>query len=253
MKILKFILVFLFVNVFAQKEYPIIVLDSLRDALIDDYDNLYAYRNSDLSILKYDSTGVKKAEIKFPQPFKIQSVENPLNIFLFSENGQEIKILDQNLNQIEYFNLFGKFGHIKAVYSEDLQYLWILDSAQRKLVQYNHRDDRLINSFPFKIDFEKITDFLVYEGKIYILKEKSFSIYDFDAKQVYSIDINSGRKLRREDDKIFVIEKDRISIFKYSQELVPVFSNEKYKIVDKNYSHFLALKDDIFYLYKIEK
>ena len=51
----------------------------------------------------------------FPQPFKIQSVENPLNIFLFSENGQEIKILDQNLNEIQYLNLYQKFGHVKAV------------------------------------------------------------------------------------------------------------------------------------------
>ena len=63
----------------------------------------YVYRNSDLSILKYDSLGHKKHKSCFRKPFKIQSVEKiPLNIFLFSENGQEIKILDQNLNEIQY-------------------------------------------------------------------------------------------------------------------------------------------------------
>ena len=147
MKLFKFIFLLFFSYAFAQKEFPIIIKDSIRDVLIDDYENIYVYRNSDLSILKYDSLGHKKAQVMFPQPFKIQSVENPLNIFLFSENGQEIKILDQNLNEIQYLNLYQKFGHVKAVYSQDLQFIWVLDSARKQLIQYNYREDKIINIF----------------------------------------------------------------------------------------------------------
>ena len=70
--------------------------------------------------------------ITLPHPFKILSVDNPLNIFLFSENGQELKILDTNLNEVQYFNMYGLFGHIKTTYVEDLQNLWS--------VSYTHLD-----------------------------------------------------------------------------------------------------------------
>lgn len=252
MKIFNVLFLFLFVNIFAQKEYPIIVKANIKDALIDDYKNLYVCTEGDLRFIKYDSLGVKKAETLLLQPFKIQSVENPLNIFLFSENTQEIKILDQNLNPIQHFDLSEKFGYVKAVFSEDLQYVWLLDSAQKKLIQYNHRDDKIINSFPLRISFEKINDFLIYDGKIYIVKDKNFIVYNFDGKQIFAIDIENGRKLRRENDKIFVIETQSISEFTSAQEFLPVFSKENYKIVEKNHSHFLALIEDKFYLYKIE-
>ena len=252
MKFFNLLFLLFFANIFAQKVYPIVVKDNISDALVDDYKNLYIYKNSDLSLVKYDSLGVKKAETMLLQPFKIQSVENPLNIFLFSENAQEIKILDQNLNPIQRFNLSGKFGHIKAVFSEDLQYVWLLDSAQKKLIQYNHRDDKIINTFPLRISFEKINDFLIYDGKIYIVKDKNFIVYNFDGKQIFAIDIENGRKLRRENDKIFVIETQSIFEFTSAQEFLPVFSKENYKIVEKNHSHFLALIEDKFYLYKIE-
>ncbi len=117
---------------FCTKKFPIIIKDSIRDVLIDDYENIYVYRNSDLSILKYDSLQVIKKHKSCFRNRSTESVENPLNIFLFSENGQEIKILDQNLNEIQYLNLYQKFGHVKAVYSQDLQFIWVLDSAPKQ-------------------------------------------------------------------------------------------------------------------------
>lgn len=59
MKRLSLIFTFICATLFAQKEFPIIIKDSIRDVLIDDYENIYVYRNSDLSILKYDSLGHK--------------------------------------------------------------------------------------------------------------------------------------------------------------------------------------------------
>jgi hypothetical protein len=68
MKRLSLIFTFICATLFAQKEFPIIIKDSIRDVLIDDYENIYVYRNSDFSILKYDSLGHKKAQVMFPQP-----------------------------------------------------------------------------------------------------------------------------------------------------------------------------------------
>lgn len=253
MKRLSLIFTFICATLFAQKEFPIIIKDSIRDVLIDDYENIYVYRNSDLSILKYDSLGHKKAQVMFPQPFKIQSVENPLNIFLFSENGQEIKILDQNLNEIQYLNLYQKFGHVKAVYSQDLQFIWVLDSARKQLIQYNYREDKIINIFPFDMDLSTVVDFIVYQNQLYLLREKCFSVYELKGAHKYSIDIENGKRLRRVNDKIYVIEKNTISLYTPAQLFYPVFSKENFIIVEKNSNQFLALIEDKLYLYGIEK
>ena len=115
MKRLSLIFTFICATLFAQKEFPIIIKDSIRDVLIDDYENIYVYRNSDLSILKYDSLGHKKAQVMFPQPFKIQSVENPLNIFLFScakLKKQTISIAENKLIFILF--ILNEFRHISV-------------------------------------------------------------------------------------------------------------------------------------------
>lgn len=70
MKRLSLIFTFICAALFAQKEFPIIIKDSIRDVLIDDYENIYVYRNSDLSILKYDSLGHKKHKSCFRNRLK---------------------------------------------------------------------------------------------------------------------------------------------------------------------------------------
>lgn len=70
MKRLSLIFTFICSALFAQKEFPIIIKDSIRDVLIDDYENIYVYRNSDLSILKYDSLGIKKHKSCFRNRLK---------------------------------------------------------------------------------------------------------------------------------------------------------------------------------------
>ena len=146
MKLLNFIFLLIFINAFSQKEYPILVKDSIRDAFIDDYKNLYVYKNSDNSILKFDSLGKRKGIVALSHSFRILSVENPLNVFLFSESGQDLKILDANLNEMQSFSFFGSFGHIKSAYIEDLQNIWLVDSSKKSLIYYNYRTEK-VNQF----------------------------------------------------------------------------------------------------------
>lgn len=253
MNLIKFFLLVFCIQISAQKAFPVTVKDSVSDVLIDDFNNLYLSRNNDSSIVKYDSLGNTKAEIKLPYPFKIQSVDNPLNIFLFSENGQEIKILDPNLNEVQSLKLYEEFSHIKSAYIEDLQYVWLLDSSQKSLIQYNYREGKVINSFPMNLDFDKVIDFLVFNRQVYWITDKLFSVYDFNSDKVFSQKIDEGRKLRRENDKIEVMQKHSISIYKPHQEISSIFLKENSTIVEKNTHHFLALIGDKFYLYQFEK
>ncbi len=253
MKFLSLILIFISTLFFPQKR---IGLDSLQakdaqELLGDDYGSIYLYKNKDLSFTKYDSLGSQLGKLMLTFPYKIQSVTNPLNIVMFSENAQEIKFLDQNLNEIQKINLSLNFGFIKAVYAEDLQFAWMLDDSNKILFQYNFRSSSTISSFPFNINLQSLKDFLVYNNRIYILRENTFEVYNTKATLLYSSPISNARKLRRINNDILIFGSQTVNKFD-GKTLSEIFKNESAKIVDKNNAGFLALIKDKLYLYNLK-
>ena len=235
--------------VFSQRKIEIdsLQLKDAKELLGDDYGNLYLYKNKDLSFTKYDSVGNQLGKLMLTFPYKIQSVTNPLNIVMFSENAQEIKFVDQNLNEIQKINLGLNFGFIKAVYAEDLQFAWMIDESNKTLIQYNFRSTSKISSFPFNINLQSLQDFLVYNNRIYILKEDRFEVYNTRASLLYSTNIEAT-KLRRINNDIWIFGSQTIDKFD-GKDLSKIFENESAKIVDKNNTGFLALIKDKLYLY----
>ena len=250
MKLLQLLFFSFFCSFSAQKNlaFDSLILKDVRNLLSDDYGNIYLYKNKDFSFTKYDSLGIQKGKLMLTLPFKIQSVQNPLNIPSFSENAQELKFFDQNLNEIQSVNFRQKFGFIRNVYAEDLQQIWLLDESMKRLVQYNFREDQMVNSFPFNINFEELTDFLVFESKAYFLGRNWFSVYNFKAEKIFETPIEDGRKLRRENQNILIMGKNTVQ--KWDQlTLKTVFSSMDAQIVDKNSAAYFVIKDNKLYLY----
>lgn len=253
MKLFKYLFLFLFFSwsLSAQKNmaFDSLQLREVQDLFADDYGNIYLYKNKDFSFTKYDSLGNQKGKLMLTLPFKIQSVQNPLNIPSFSENAQELKFFDQNLNEIQKVNFRQKFGFIKMVYAEDLQQLWLLDESTKRLIQYNFREDRVINSYPFNIDFENIVDFLVFESKVYVLSKSNFAGYNFSAEKILEIPGADGRKIRRENQNILIVGRNKIQKLD-DLTLKTVFSAEMAKIVDKNSVAYFVIRANKLYLYR---
>lgn len=245
---------FLFCSISAQKNLP---FDSLRlkdasDLFADDYGNIYLYRNKDFSLSKYDSLGKQLGKLMLTLPFKIQSVQNPLNIPSFSENAQELRFFDQNLNLIQSIDLREKFGMIKEVYVEDLQQVWLLDESTKRLIQYNFRTKQIINAFPIAIDDMDLVDILVFENKLYLLTKDLFSVYDFKAVKLLEIPLSDGKMLRRENSTVLIMGKNSIKRVD-GNSLKTIFMAEKSKIVDKNSSSYFAIKGNKLYLYPLNE
>lgn len=254
LRILNIFFLFSFFAVSAQQKLPFdsLKLKDIKELFADDYGNIYLYKNKDFSFTKYDSLGKQKGKLLLTLPFKIQSVQNPLSIPTFSENAQELKFFDQNLNEIQKINFREKFGQIKMVFAEDLQQIWLLDESSKRLLQYNFRDDKIINAYPFDIDFENIIDFLVDQQKVYVLSSKTFTVYDFNARKQKEIPINSGRRIVRENQNILVITQKEILLLE-NEELNPIFQDENAQIVDKNSASYFVIRDNKLYLYPIQK
>lgn len=253
MRSLSIILLFLFCSLAAQKILPFdsLKIKETKGLLADDYGNIYLYKDKDFSFTKYDSLGRQQGKMMLTLPFKIQNVQNPLNIVLFSENAQEIKFIDQNLNEIQKVDL-KKFGFVKMAFAEDLQQIWLLDESMKRLVQYNFRDDKIINSYPLGFNFEELKDLLVFENKLYIILKDEFAVYDFKSEKLYSEMLSVPVKLRRENDRIYVISKNGISQFT-GDSLKTIFQSQLAQIVDKNSGAYFEVKEGKLYLYQLEK
>lgn len=221
--------------------------------LADDYGNLYIYKNKDFSFTKYDSLGKQIGKMMLTVPYKVQSVQNPLNVPLFSENAQEMKFVDQNMNEIQRIDFKQKFGFIRMAYAEDLQQLWLLDDSTKRLIQYNFRNDTTINSFPFDISFEDFMDLLVYESKVYILTKNHVRIYSLKFEKLFEAPVNNGKRFRRENENILIITNN--SILKYVPEkgMAVLFEDQDAQIVDKNILSYFEINGNKLYLYSLEK
>ncbi len=254
LKVCKILTLFLFCTLSAQRILPFdtLRLTTAKDLFADDYGNIYLYKNQDFSFTKYDSLGKQKAKLMLALPFRIQSVQNPLNIPSFSENAQELRFFDQNLNVIQTINFRQRFGFIRTAYVEDLQQAWLLDESTKRLIQYNFRDDRIINSFSFDLSFDNIVDLLVFERKVYFLYKNRLSIYNFKSEKIGEFYFEDARKLRRENERILIITKNKIQ--KIEQDtLKTIFTVDNSQIVDKNSASYFVIKGNKLYLYPIEK
>ncbi|REC80133.1 hypothetical protein DRF60_03285 [Chryseobacterium elymi] len=247
--------VFFFCTVNAQKPLPLdtLKLKEAKDMLADDYGNLYIYKNKDFSFTKYDSLGKQLGKMMLTVPYKVQSVQNPLSLALFSENAQEMKFVDQNMNEIQKIDFRQKFGFIKMAYAEDLQQLWLLDDSTKRLIQYNFRNDTTINSFPFDVSFDELMDLLVFENKVYILTRKHIRIYSLKFNKLFEAPLENGKRFRRENDVILVVADN--SILKYDPEkgMIKIFEDKDAQIVDKNILSYFEIKANKLYLYNLEK
>lgn len=238
----------------AQKALPFdsLKLKETRDMFADDYGSLYFYKNKDFSFTKYDSLGKQLGKMMFTVPFKVQGVQNPLSIALFSENAQEMKFVDQNLNEIQKLDFKQKFTFIKHAYAEDLQQIWLMDESMKRLIQYNFRNDTTINSFPFDASFDDLIDLLVFENKVYILSKNQFRVYNLKFEKLFEAPVENAKRFRRENEIILIVAKN--TIFKYNPEkgLTKIFEDHDAQIVDKNSLAYFEVKDNKLYLYTLE-
>ncbi|WP_228442115.1 hypothetical protein [Chryseobacterium nematophagum] len=254
-KLQSIIFLFFFWSLSAQKALPLdsIKVKDAQDMFADDYGNVYIYKNKDFSFTKYDSLGKQIGKMMLTVPYKVQSVQNPLSVPLFSENAQEMKFVDQNLNEIQKIDFKQKFGFIRMAYTEDLQQLWLLDDSMKRLIQYNFRNETIINSYPFDASFDDLMDLLVYENKVYILTRKHIRVYTLKFEKIFEESIDNGKRFRRENEFILVITNNSIIRYRLNGKVEKIFYDQDAQIVDKNTLAYFEIKANKLYLYSLEK
>lgn len=227
-------------------------VNEIQTLLADDYGNVYFYKNKDFSFTKFDSLGKQLGQLRLTLPYKVQDIQNPLNIVLFSENAQEIKLVDPNLVEIQKIDL-KRFGFIKMAYVEDQQQIWLLDESTKRLLQYRFRQDEILQAYQMYFDVEDVKDMLVYKEKIYILSGKAFNVYNFKGEKLYGFSAENGVRLRRENDNILLIGTKFIVKFDSDFKYEIILNKQNAKIVDKNNRTYYEVVGNKIYLYPLQK
>ena len=251
----KFILsVFLWLSVSGSAQsftkYDSLQIGSADQIFADDYGSLYIYKNRNFSLTKSDTLNKLQGRLMLAVPFKVQDVQNPLNIALFSENAQQFRFVDRNLNQIQQLNL-RDFGFIKMAYAEDLQQLWLLDESSKRLLQYNFRENNILNAFPLDLDYSAVQDMVVYRDKVYLILNDEFAVYNLNGQRNFTTKINGLARLRRENGQIYVLTNNKIFIYQQDKNLSQTFSAAAADFVDKNSSAYFELRNNKLYIYPI--
>ena len=239
-------------NFSAQKQLPMdtLKLKSVDDFWTDDYGGFYFLNREKLSFTKFDSLGKKIGEMLWAVPFQIQSVVNPLTIPLFSESSQELRFVDQNLNDIQDPIRQGDgFTHAKAVYVEDLQFLWVVDDAQKTLSKYDYRNKSVIKSFVFSQNFDQLKSIIVHRNKVYFCKNNSFEIYDLNQNKILSKDFVNLKSIERRNQDFYLNFSDKILKYTDEGKWETVFTDAKARLVSRNFQNWFAIEANKLYLY----
>lgn len=220
---------------------PSEILQSVADFEADDYGNVYLYRSGNFSATKLDSLGRMQGRLLQAVPFRLQSIQNPLQITMFSEALQEVRLYDGNLAEIQRIPL-REFGYIRSAYLQDQQMLWLADVAGRRIIQYDYRQNQLISSIYFPEDLSSLQDFLFFEGKFYLLRAGKFEVYDKNLTLLLALEAKDAIQLRRDNATIFVTFPTSLSRFD-GAALIPLLPEIPGGIIDKTASRIYLLKD----------
>jgi len=224
----------------------------IADAQIDDLNYLFLYNSHKQSFTKYDAAGLPVAAIGFRHPFRIQSVQNSLRYPAFSQNLQELSFLDARLTVTEKIKFPLTLGFIRAVFVEDLQEAWLLEESRQRLIQYNYREDQILQEIPFPISFAEVNDFLIYRREIFLLTKNALQVYNLRGQLLKQIPVENARRLRRENKTIFVLTDQ--AVLQLSDDLLQItFTCPHCRFVDKNSTVYLGMTEDKLYLYPLKK
>ncbi|QCX53945.1 hypothetical protein [Elizabethkingia sp. JS20170427COW] len=250
------LLSFFVVFTFAQRQQPFSpqLLQEVKEVWVDDYGDYYFANSQKFSVTKYDSLGEQKAEFFSSIPFQLLSVTNPLAIPIFSEVKQELSFIDQNLNFLkEKINFSEAFFHVKSVFVEDWQYLWVIDEVQKKIVKYDYQNQAIVKSYFYNASLQGLKNFVVWKDTVYLIKDQLFEVYH----------LNKGLQLSQSIPKLEKVKRDAQGVFLYSQNSIYQYTEDKgvdliFEIkgassVTDNYKDRFAIQDNKLYLYTSKK
>ncbi|AFL86175.1 hypothetical protein Belba_3685 [Belliella baltica DSM 15883] len=251
-------------------ENPIeIKIDNITQVSVDNQGYLFVV-NQEGDILQYNHLGEFINNFSPTRQGKVNQLEAAwtVNIFTFSIDLQEYRILDRFLNPIAENRIQQKGINLaRAATLGNNNIIWIYDESDFRLNQFDHRRNQILQQQPLNLILTNSTlaiqEIKEYQNLVFIkITDEGVSILDNQANFIKSIPLENGQRLSFWKKNIISLSKNNLVMTDYltseknfyeipqelekhqviiSNEAVIFYNNESVKIYNKTLSPLKAI------------
>lgn len=241
------------------KKINTVPLKDIDHLAIDRLGNPYAVFTN-LSISKYDTDGKFQGTFANSEKKSITQLEpwNPLRVFIYSKETQEIILLDRSLLQQEKIKIDASLGiePLLASPSNNNSY-WLLDGSDLTLKKIDYKNSEVtleisLNKFNRSLSSDYV--FLrEYQNMIFLLDEKTgIEIYSIVGKQINKIEAAGLSSIGFLGQELYYLEDGNLKFYDLYTEETHQFSVGNVKQVLATDERLILLKGEVMKVYEFK-
>lgn len=184
-----------------------------------------------------------------------------VNIFTFSTDLQEYRILDRFLNTITENKIQqDQISLVKAATLGNNNIIWVFDESDFSLKQLDYRRNQVIQQQPLNLILEnsdlEIIGIKEYQNMVFLqVKNEGIFIFDNQANFIRAVPIVMDKKLSFWKNNLVFISEGKIILANFQsrvQEIIPTPINMDSKNILVNQNSVLLIETDQISIYKKE-
>lgn len=216
--------VFLFTNPSAE-----IPLENLHLVSLDTRDQLFA-SNTSGDIYLFDKNGKQLNLFSPVNQGRLHQLEASwtVNVFTFSADLQEYRILDRFLNELSNKQLFSSGINLpKAATLGNNNIIWVWDESDLSLKSLNYRQNQIIQSQPLNLILESenltVTEIREFKNRLFMnVPESGIYIFDNQGNFLQKVNLKIDQRLCFYRENLFWVERNKLKM--YSLGLKAIFN-----------------------------
>ncbi|SNS51929.1 hypothetical protein SAMN06295967_111118 [Belliella buryatensis] len=242
-------------NLWAQENEwpePIVIKQNRISAVSLDNQDFIMMANQEGDIYQYDRFGEFVNNFSPSRQGRIDFLEATwtVNIFTYSIDLQEYRILDRFLNPIAENRVQTKGINLgKAATLGNNNIIWIYDESDFSLKQFDHRRNQIIQQQPLNLILTNsdlmIQEIKEYQNLVFLrIKDEGISILDNQANLIKILPFNTNQPLAFRKQELIYVQNGLINFVDYINATPSSFANPKEV---KNHAILISDKAVIFY------
>ncbi|MCH7414436.1 hypothetical protein MM213_13135 [Belliella sp. R4-6] len=228
-----------------------IKIDRLSQVSLDNQGFLFV-TNQEGNIYQYTEIGELVNNFSPSRQGAIDQIEAAwtVNLFTFSIDLQEYRILDRFLNPISENRIQQKEINLaKAATLGNNNIIWIYDESDFTLNQFDHRRNRILQKQPLNLilsnSFLQIREIKEYQNLVFLkIKDEGVSILDNQANFIKKIFTPNEKRLSFWKDNLLTIENGDLKCIDIQNEKTQIYQLPAYL---DSYQILLSNRSVIFY------
>lgn len=184
---------------------------------LDTRDQIFISRENG-DIFLFDPNGTQLNFFSPPRQARLQQLEASwtVNIFSFSTDLQEYRILDRFLNPLIEKTLVGdEIGLPKAATLGNNNVIWVWDESDLRLKSLNYLQNKIIQSQPLNLILEAedltILEIREIKNRVFVnIPESGIYIFDNQGNFVQKVPVRTGQRLCIYKERIFWFDEGRL-------------------------------------------